>query len=197
MKGSLIIETILEILQGGAEAAANILDIMTSGYSASQRKIGRTLKYGTPQFRSDWAETFRDRQKFYGLLNYLKKQGLIEPKKRGAKSFWKMTPKGALKLETLRERNFYSRERARYSKGGDDASVKIIAYDIPAAESPKKRFWLRCALHNLGFTLLQKSVWVGKKKIPEEFLSDLHERKMLSYIHIFEVAKRGTLKEVT
>ena len=71
----------------------------------------------------------------------------------------------------------------------------MIAYDIPA-EKNEMRQWLRFALLALGFTILQKSVWVGKKVIPESFMRDLRARKMLSYVHILEVRKSGTLREV-
>lgn len=179
MKASMVIEKVLEILQGGAEATVEIFDVMTSGYGESRRKISR------------------DRQKFYNLLNYLKKQGFVESKKREKKSVWKITAKGREKLDLLKERNLYSKENAQYEEGKSDSNFKIIVYDIPVNEGNKKRDWLRAALKNLGFTMLQKSVWVGKKKIPEEFLNDLNQRKMLKYVQILEVARTGTLREVT
>mgnify|MGYP001558204146 CR=1 FL=1 len=171
MRGSKVIETILEALRKGAEGTAGLLDVLNE----------------------IWSEKFRDRQKFYRLLNHLKSQGLIEGEKRGKKTFWQITKKGGEKLALLRERNLYGKEGACYEAEGDD-TFKIITYDIPIAED-KKRSWLRWSLENLGFTLLQKSVWVGKKKIPEKFLINLRKRKMITYIHIFEVRKSGTLKE--
>jgi len=47
----------------------------------------------------------------------------------------------------------------------------------------------------LGFTMLQKSLWIGSNKIPEEFIEDLKEWKIIEYVHIFEVTKKGTLVE--
>ena len=197
MKASVVIEKVLETLQGGAEATVEIINVMTSSYGESRRKISRSLKYGGRNFKSDWAESYRNRQKFYNLLNYLKKQGFVESKKREKKSVWKITKKGLEKLDLLKERNLYSRENARYEEGKSDSNFKIIVYDIPVNEGNKKRDWLRAALKNLGFTMLQRSVWVGKRKIPEEFLNDLHQRKMLKYVQIFEVAREGTLREIT
>lgn len=197
MRGSRAIEFVLEILQGGAEASAAIFDVMTSGYAESRRKAFRLAKYPRSYFKTNWAETFRDRQNFYRLLNYLKSQGLVESKKGGRGPIWKITKQGGEKLDLLRARNFYAKEAADYGeKTGHDTSVKIIVYDIPQGEERKRR-WLRWALKNLGFTLLQKSVWTGKRKIPEEFLFDLKTRHMLPYVHIFEIAKSGTLREMT
>ncbi len=189
MRGSIIIEKILEILQGGAEASVGIMDAMLSG---SYRKLKVT---GRPDF-GDWAETFRDRQRFYSLLGYLKKQGLVEAKKENKKSFWSITKKGRSKLELLKERNRFSKVSAVYPKSRADASLKIIAYDIPAEGNQKRRDWLRWALLNMGFTMLQRSVWVGKKKVPERFLKDLRERRLVPHVQIFEVSKVGNLKEI-
>ena len=68
-------------------------------------------------------------------------------------------------------------------------------FDIPEKEK-WKRVWLREVLGLCGFKMLQRSVWAGKNKIPEEFLADLRNFNMLEYVHIFEVSKKGTLKEI-
>ena len=190
MRGSIIIEKILDVLQGGAEVTVGISDAILSG-SYRKLKAGRPFGFGT-----DWAEVFRDRQRFYSLLSYLKKQGLVENKKEGRGSLWKITKRGLEKLHILRERNRYSKESATYKEGKAEGGLKIVAYDIPAEGNQKRRDWLRWALLNMGFTMLQKSVWVGKNKIPEEFVKDLRERRLLPYVQIFEVSNRGTLKEI-
>lgn len=197
MRTSSVIETILEILQEEAEATADLFDIFTSDYATSRRKIARSLKYGPRRFKTNWAEVYRNRQKFFNLLNHLKRQGLVESKKEGRRSIWKITAAGLGKLKLLKQRNLYSKQSTEYESTENEAALKIITYDIPVREGHKKRDWLRAVLANLGFTLLQKSVWVGKRKIPEAFLNDLHERKLLPYVHVFTVAKSGTIKEIT
>lgn len=201
MRTSLVIEKVLATLQAHAEATASIFDVLTSGYHESYRKAHRTLsgRYEPGRFRHNWAEAYRDRQKFYNLLNHLKREHLIENKKEGRSSLWRITAQGLEKLKLLKERNRYAKQRAEYEDTGTEESFKIIAYDIPVGErkeGQKKRDWLRWALKNLGFTMLQKSVWVGKRKIPEVFVHDLCEREMVPHVHIFEVAKSGTLREV-
>lgn len=45
--------------------------------------------------------------------------------------------------------------------------------------------------------MLQKSVWFGKNKINQEFLSDLKDKNLLNFVHILEVSKAGSVKELT
>ena|SRR3989338_446327 len=192
MKSSKIIVAVLDVLQNGTETTAALIDAMTSGYSTSYRKLKR-MQYGVHHSSLRWSDLYEERQKFYATLNHLKVQGFVSLGKRGKNSAWRITKRGKEKLNVLHERNLYSKESISY-KTKDENTFKIIVYDIPSAES-RKRWWLRTALNELGFTMLQKSVWIGKKKLPEEFLKDLEKRKMLSYIHIFEVKKAGTLEK--
>lgn len=196
MRGSVVIEAILDVLRGGAEASVALFELMASPSAGPRWKVVREMERRR-RFGAEKAAAFRDRQRFYSLLSYLKQQGLVESKKEGTQSLWKITKKGLQKLNLLRERNRYSKESAAYPESKTETNLKIVAYDIPAGDGQKKRDWLRWALRNLGFTMLQKSVWVGRNKIPEEFLRDLRERKLLPYVQIFEVVKQGTLKEIT
>ena len=45
--------------------------------------------------------------------------------------------------------------------------------------------------------MLQKSVWIGKNKIPEEFLKALAELDLMNFIHILKISKTGTIAETT
>ena len=44
--------------------------------------------------------------------------------------------------------------------------------------------------------MIQKSVWIGKVKIPKEFLDDLFKLRLIDYIEIFEISKAGSLKNL-
>ena len=75
---------------------------------------------------------------------------------------------------------------------------KINAKDIDIPESErKKRAWLRSALKNLNFKMIQQSVWIGKVRIPEEFLRDLRNMHLTEYVEIFEISKAGSLQQIT
>jgi len=196
MKRGEIIPKILEIVQNQAEATADILDIFTSGYGASYRKMKRTIKYGAPRFKSDWAFEYRERQKFYSLLNQLKNQGLVKKYQDKTKqgSFWKITKKGLEKLSLIKSKNLFGKNSVDYKRKPEN-TIKIIIFDIPEKER-HKRAWLRAVLTSLDFSLLQRSVWMGKNKLPEKFIYDLDKRGILSYVQIFEISQKGTIDQV-
>ena len=74
-------------------------------------------------------------------------------------------------------------------------TVIIVSYDLPIAFN-RERDILREILKILGFNLIHKSVWVGKVKLPEQFIIALEKLKILSFVEILEVTKHGTLKEI-
>ncbi len=198
MRGSLFIEKTLEVLRNQAESSADLFEALTTpSRSEFGRKKARILGLGPKRFKTNWAESFRDRQQFYSLLDHLKREGLVESKRKERSSTWKITPRGRAKLKEMVLRNLYANVSAKYDEAAPASSLKIITYDIPTSEKQGKRAWLRWALKNLGFKPLQKSVWLGKRKIPARFLEDLRHRRMLPYIHIIEVANAGTLRKLT
>ncbi|MBI5742583.1 MAG: hypothetical protein HZA25_01965 [Candidatus Niyogibacteria bacterium] len=71
----------------------------------------------------------------------------------------------------------------------------IVTFDVPERER-RKREWLRCVLKNLKFRPVQQSVWLGRTKIPIDFLDDLKDLNMTDYVEIFEVSRQGTLRHV-
>ena len=86
----------------------------------------------------------------------------------------------------------FSLNRNLYKKKHGN-KVVVISYDIPIAFN-RERNVLRGLLKALGFNLVHKSVWVGKVKLPERFVSDLGRMGILEYVEILEVTKSGTLK---
>ena len=73
--------------------------------------------------------------------------------------------------------------------------VIIVMFDIPE-EYTKKRTWLRMVLGNLDFKMAQKSVWIGKTKIPKELIADIMKMKLEGFVEVFEVGSTGNLKHV-
>ena len=138
----------------------------------------------------------RQQQRFYSMFHRLKKDGLIEENIKNDKSFFQITSKGRQRLKRLKERqadalpgNSYKTCDLKKSK------FTIIVFDIPESER-KKRAWLRSALKNLNFKMIQQSVWIGKVRIPEEFLSDLRNMHLTEYVEIFEISKTGSLQQI-
>jgi hypothetical protein len=183
-EGPVFVPALLRILQESAYTTADLLDVFLSGYGESYRKA-RRLAYGTgkPTKRGkDWGDAYREAQRFYNLLNYLKRQGLIGKEKAGGERHarWSITRAGQKKLKNER----YHAEK--------DRTLRVVIFDVPEWEK-NKREWLREALRSMGFSLLQDSVWIGSQKIPERFLLDLKEKELVSCVHIFSVYREGSI----
>ena len=101
-----------------------------------------------------------------------------------------MTKKGLLKLQKLQERDKQISAFKNYTMLPSGTSV-VISFDIPEKER-RKRDWLRFALKQLNFHMIQKSVWWGKTKIPKEFIDCLKELKIIDYVEIFRVIKSAS-----
>lgn len=177
-----VIEAILGKLQEGSEMTADLLTIVLAGKSGYRREATRSFKYGPRRFKKDWAALYRERQKFYSLLNKLKREGLVVKKKKGNESVWNITSKG---INELARQRGYKKQRG--------SAVVIVSYDIPE-KLRTKRYWLRSCLLALDFSPLQKSVWIGNTELPEEFLRDLRTKNLIPYVHLFSVSKRGTIE---
>lgn len=116
-------------------------------------------------------------------LSRMKKAGLVS-NKAGA---WNITPRGrtsfaiiqqkikqGLPLHISKQKNLSSRPK-----------TMIVTFDIPETRK-RERAWLRIELANLGFAMLQKSVWLGPSPLPKKFIESLDHMKLLSYIKFFK-----------
>ncbi len=182
MKKSLTVK-VLEILGEGLMTATDVVTaILESGYGASYAKIDRNYRR-IESVRIDRINAAKERQRFYNLISKLKREGLITGKEK-----LRLTLLGKDKILKSKinglGRNNYKKEK--------DSTTKIITFDIPEKDR-SKRDWFRAILVELGFTMLQKSVWVGKVKIPEDFLEDLRLLKISQCVHIFTAEKLGTI----
>ena len=184
-------KAVLEILREGSLATLELLDMFFGAYQRSYKSA-----LGVEEFRRPKKQTWQDlenkeRQVFYTLISKLKKEGFVIKKESKAGFLWNVTKKGLQKLNLLQKQD---QKRLKYSIEPEKA-FKIITFDIPEVEK-KKRAWLREALRFLDFKMLQRSVWIGKNKIPEDFLLDLKDSRFMKYILILEVGARGTVREL-
>jgi len=186
-------EKILDYLQLQAENTLDLLDIFLSDRRTAMRKARRSLVHGPPAFKTNWADAYRERQKFYSLLNQLKRDGLVKKKKNGRHSQWHITKTGARRLALLKGKPHPIKfEKKTYAK--KSGALVIVSFDIPEQER-RKRVWLRTNLVALGFQMLQKSVWVAKVQIPQDFLHDLKKYRVFPYLHIFSVNRTGSIRK--
>ncbi len=190
-------ERVLALLQSSAEVVADILDDLQLSSGEFQRKYKRSL-FGrrSRRFQQDWAEWYRRRRIYISMLSRMKKQGLIQ-KRRHENGGWAITQKGIARLKRIKkERSNLNSLRTAHFTPSMSKEVVIISFDIPEREKAKRR-WLREALKSLSFSFLHKSVWIGTKGVPKEFMDALQERRLLPYVHIVGVKKSGTLERIS
>ena len=188
------VELVLAALQFQAEGLLTIADILLSTPEETRRWFHRIPAYEKHWFKTDWAETYRNRQQFYRTLNHLKHQGLAAKRKVKGEPHWTLTSSGKEKVrkyEQMRKDPFSSRTITFSQSRGEGTT--IVAFDIPEKER-RKRDWIRMCLRGMGFEMLQQSVWVAQGSVDEEFLHALLERKLLGYLHIFAVTKQGIIR---
>ena len=73
-----------------------------------------------------------------------------------------------------------------------DGITRLVVFDIPERER-KKRDTLRAELIGYGFEGLQRSVWIGHRPLPADFIEFLDSLNLKNKVHIFSVRESGTL----
>lgn len=127
------------------------------------------------------------------MISYLKADGLVADERKEGKRIIRITARGTEWLKKLQKRT--TPLRVRYERQPATGLV-IVAFDIPEPERAK-RAWLRFTLSALDFSMIQKSVWIGRHKLPDAFLADAERFNCMPYLEIFEVSKSGTLRKLT
>jgi len=190
-------DIILKILEGVKDLLVDGVDtveaILNAGYGASHFKIEKELKK-IRQDKYEREEKSKNRQKFHNILSKLKKDNLIKNEEKEGKKFFIITKKGLEKIKQLKRIKEKSMPSKKYHKEKTGKAI-IIIFDIPENKR-KKRDWIREVLKNMDFEMVQKSVWIGKVKIPKEFLDDLKMLELLDFVKIFEVSKTGNLETI-
>ena len=194
MKGGVTLKILERVGEVGIELAELFDAILEAGYGASFSKIQYTRNKRLAErecSRASAQETARLHQRYATLLYKLKRDGLLQESQRGEGRFLALTRKGVKALLRLRKRSALPSSR-HYTKEQGKA-LTIVSFDVPEKER-QKRDWLRSALLHLGLTMVQKSVWIGTTKIPQQFLKDLRQLRLIEYVEIFSVSKTGSLK---
>lgn len=120
---------------------------------------------------------------FATILWRLQKQGLVERDKNK----WTITGLGKA---IIRKTKF--KQKAELPP--KDNMARLVIFDIPERDR-KKRLWLRLELTACNYKLLQKSVWVGYRPLPKEFMESLEYLNLRHYVRIFSIRSKGTLEE--
>lgn len=141
-----------------------------------------------PEAESERKEKIRVRR----LVQALKKDGLLMSERQGKEARYALTAKGRAWLSEKGSTDLIFLKGKKYASEPSER-VTIIAYDIPHW-ARNKRDWLRARIMGMGFHFLQRSVFLGKIKIPRDFMDDLEDLGISEYVEIFEITKEGTLR---
>ena len=185
LRGSGIKRKILEVLENSALTAEALFLIFTAPYGSSYSQIKRHVSKTLDEMHYAPIK----KQRLHELMYQLKQDGLIENRQSEKGAFFKLNTKGKKYLNVLRKKllpKHYPKE--------NDTAWKIVAFDIPE-KYRNKRAWLRSVLKRLDFVMLQQSVWMGKAKLPREFIQDLENLHLDNYVEILAVHKGGTLRK--
>lgn len=127
------------------------------------------------------------RRTFSALLSRLTSQGLIERSGTHSSGRWSITPQG---------KNWLAQQDAisRIVLPPEDGIGRLVIFDIPEQER-KKRDSIRIELMSARFTQLQKSVWIGYRPLPKDFLIFLDNLNVREHVHIFSIKNEGTLED--
>ena len=180
---------ILDFLEDRGMATVDFFTgFLAAGYGASMGK----MEY-QHRMRNRARHSYQiDREKKRNLQKYiykLKSQGFLSENFEGRIV---LSGAGKKKLSLLRKNKIL--DRKQYRKEVSD-KVTIISYDLPVAFN-KERNILRDLLRLLGFKLIHKSVWVGKVKLPKQFILALEKLGIIKFVEILEVTKSGSLNKI-
>jgi DNA-binding transcriptional regulator PaaX len=177
---------VLEIVKQGPIGSYELLKKMfESDYGDAYRAMT------TKSDRASAAKAMRIR--YRNFLYKLKQDGLIREERTLGATRFVILEKGKIKLAALRQREPFPPPGSYKREEG--TGITIVAFDIPES-SRKKRDWLRNVLRATGFTMIQRSVWAGKMRIPVALLRDFQELKIMKYMEIFQTTKTGILRQL-
>src|SRR3989344_2574685 len=178
---------LLERLEYTALGLSDLWYVFATTPYASIGKINKKIRI-VEDMRDRAESNAIERRRVVVWLSRLKKDGIVEQKGL----VWKLTEIGRRELDHMRRRLGLA---AAYAKPVKSDVIKIISFDIPE-KMRGQRNWLRYALHNLKFTMLHKSVWMGKIELPEQFIKEIAFRKLTDYIEIMGITKQGTIRKI-
>lgn len=127
------------------------------------------------------------RRTFSAMMSRLVRQGLIERTTKQRDAAWSLT-------QTGKKRLIHYGLRHTIDTPKKDGIARLVIFDIPERER-QKRVAIRVELAGLNFMQLQKSVWIGYSPLPQSFISLIDELNLTGRVHIFSVAKLGTISD--
>ncbi len=186
MRGEIIYKVLDFLEDRSMDQIDFVRAFLKAGYGASIGKIEREIGL-LDKNRNVYKHNRERKRQLQKYISRLKIQGFIlqNPNQK-----IKLSAEGRKKLNLFKKREILDKDIYKKENGG---RLIIISYDIPTAFN-RERDLIREILKVLGFSMIHKSVWIGKVKLPEKFIRGLERLEILRFIEILEVTKQGTVK---
>ncbi len=152
-------------------------------------------KYGLPFsdfniFRDEWTnknkkkyEKEKNRKRFTWLIRRLKQEGYLKTIKIKNNSAILITPKGLNRI-------FKTELKLIDRKPRKDEKWQMVLFDIPENKR-RSRDLFRRALKSLGYTKLQKSIWVCRYDVLKETQDLIKRYNLKEYVELLLIQKIG------
>jgi DNA-binding transcriptional regulator PaaX len=106
------------------------------------------------------------------ILWRLQKKGLVTKNSSG----YLLTQKGDNLIEKINQRAIW------------DGKWRMVFFDIPESKR-KHRLWLGSSLKGNNYSPIQKSVYIGKRPLPDDLAQKMIERDIYKYIRIITIGE--------
>jgi len=197
MKGKFALQVLEAIGEFTLDTADLLAAVFVTPYHsanlAAQRKTLAHAKWKRQKNKEEYEEYCRLAKRYRNILAWLRRDGIVKETILGRKKFICIMQKGKKYRELLLKRRRNELPKRTYSRA-KSKSLVIVAFDIPEAKR-RQRAWLRKALQEIGFQMIQQSVWLSYVKIPTELLEDLRQSNLIHYVEIFTVTNKGSLRK--
>lgn len=185
---------LLTFLSSIAEATLEVIDegFLNPNYAFThplRALLGFNYKGQQPKL-TDRSIKLR-RNLFATTLRRLQSDGLVEKSGSYRRATWRITALGRKQAANLRVTM-----RGRFTELPlPDGKIRVVSFDIPEKER-WKRDRLRAILVSCKYEMLQRSLWTGRRPLPEFVFREIKNLKLRHYVHIFEINKKGTTQSL-
>lgn len=189
-KKSYLTAALLNILSAAGEVSFQFIDewLLNPNYAFtgfSRALLGLNYSENIKNYRK---REVRLRKNLVSVtLRRLQKEGLILKIKSEKKMLWKINKFGKGHLNNL------IASTSIFNLPAIDGKIRIVSFDIPE-KMRQKRDKLRALLTACDYSLLQRSLWSGRRPLPRAIFKEIRDMKLRHFVHIFEISKRGTIK---
>ena len=162
---------LLGLAERGAVLFSEIFEGPSRGMMKSYRRISKMKNFW------DYYDELKNLKQNSArtILWRLQKKGLIER----SKNSYKLTRLGLKTIRTFQERQ---------SEKLWDGKWRLIMFDIPEKKR-EDRNWLRWQLVSLDYKPLQKSIFIGKQPMEEDFYEEMLIRKLNQCVRLMTIGE--------